>query len=244
MQNNEIDKASELTNLAVATLLEETEECCDLPCGKAAGRPRAADLESRMQNLVATAAQLFIAKGYANVSLEMIAREAHVAVRTIYVKFGGKVGLFSAVLTNGRANFFSDIGDMDIDTRPIPEILRDFGMRFLSMVTAPASLSLQRMVIAEAKSSPELARTFFDTGPAHTREVLTRFFARADIRVQLRDNIPYDLLPVHLISIILGDIFTLYLLEQKHTSSAEDIRAALEQRLSLFYQAVLIEAPK
>ena len=169
----------------------------------------------------------------------MIAREAHVAVRTIYVKFGGKVGLFGAVLNNGRAHFLSDIGNMDIDTRPIPQILSDFGMRFLSLVTAPASLSLQRMVIAEAKTNPELARTFFDTGPAQTREVLTRFFARADIRAQLRENLSLDLLPIHLIGTILGDIFTLYLLEQNHTKSDEEIRASLDQRLSLFYHAVL-----
>jgi TetR/AcrR family transcriptional repressor of mexJK operon len=223
----------------VADAIPALEECCDPPCGKPAGRPRAADLEARMQNLIETAAALFIQKGYANVSLEMIAREAHVAVRTIYVKFGGKTGLFSAVLTNGRANFFAKIGDMDIDPRPIPQILSDFGMRFLSLVTAPASLSLQRMVIAEAKSSPELARTFFDTGPAQTREVLTRFFARADIRAQLRENLPFDLLPIHLISTILGDIFTLYLLEQADAPSEDDIRFALDQRLSLFYLAVL-----
>ena len=164
MQHSEIDNISEMTNPGSGTGLDADEvsnECCDLPCGKAAGRPRAADLESRMQNLVATAASLFIEKGYSNVSLEMIAREAHVAVRTIYVKSGGKVGLFGAVLNNGRAHFFSNIGEMETDTRPIPQILSDFGMRFLSLVTAPASLSLQRMVIAEAKTSPELARTFF-----------------------------------------------------------------------------------
>ena len=242
MQHSEIDNISEVTNPGSGTGLDADEvsnECCDLPCGKAAGRPRAADLESRMQNLVATAASLFIEKGYSNVSLEMIAREAHVAVRTIYVKFGGKVGLFGAVLNNGRAHFFSNIGEMETDTRPIPQILSDFGMRFLSLVTAPASLSLQRMVIAEAKTSPELARTFFDTGPAQTREVLTRFFARTDIRAQLRENIPYDLLPIHLINTILGDIFTMYLLEQEHRQSEDEIRFGLEQRLSLFYQAVL-----
>ncbi|MES2048472.1 MAG: TetR/AcrR family transcriptional regulator [Pseudomonadota bacterium] len=240
MQHNESDNISELSNSGADAGAEADEASCfELPCGKAAGRPRAADLESRMQNLVATAASLFIEKGYSNVSLEMIAREAHVAVRTIYVKFGGKVGLFSAVLNNGRAHFFANIGDMETDTRSIPQILSDFGMRFLSLVTAPGSLSLQRMVIAETKTSPELARTFFDTGPAQTREVLTRFFARADIRAQLRENIPYDLLPIHLISTILGDIFTMYLLEQKHPPNAEEIRAAMEQRLSLFYLAVL-----
>ena len=239
MQMSESDNTSELKNLPDAEFGDDAEGCDEPACGKSAGRPRAADIESRMQNLVATAAELFITKGYSNVSLEMIAREAHVAVRTIYVKFGGKVGLFGAVINNGRANFFSNIGDMDIDTRPIPQILSDFGMRFLSLVTAPASLSLQRMVIAEAKTNPELARTFFDTGPAQTREVLTRFFARADIRAQLRENLSLELLPIHLISTILGDVFTLYLLEQNQTTSEEEIRAALDQRLSLFYHAVL-----
>jgi AcrR family transcriptional regulator len=240
MQHSETDNISELPNPGACADTDETfVECDDLPCGKAAGRPRAADIESRMQNLVATAAALFIEKGYANVSLEMIAREAHVAVRTIYVKFGGKVGLFSAVLNNGRAHFFSDIGNMDTDNRPMQQILSDFGMRFLALVTAPASLNIQRMVIAESTTSPELARTFFDTGPAQTREVLTRFFARPDIRAQLRENISFDLLPIHLISTILGDIFTLYLLEQKHTQTEQQIRASLDQRLSLFYQAVL-----
>jgi len=58
------------------------------------------------------------------------------------------------------ARIFFQYGDMETDTRPMQQILTDFGMRFLSMVTAPASLSLQRMVIAETKTSPELARTF------------------------------------------------------------------------------------
>ena len=239
MQMSEPENTSEGTNLSDAENVDDAQGCDEPICGKSAGRPKAADLESRMQNLVATAGQLFVTKGYSNVSLEMIAREAHVAVRTIYVKFGGKVGLFGAVINNGRANFFSDIGDMDIDTRPIPQILSDFGIRFLTLVTAPASLSLQRMVIAEAKTSPELARTFFDTGPAQTREVLTRFFARADIRAQLRENLSLELLPIHLISTILGDVFTLYLLEQNHTTSEHEIRTALDQRLSLFYYAVL-----
>ncbi|MEG1117818.1 MAG: helix-turn-helix domain-containing protein, partial [Janthinobacterium sp.] len=76
-------------------------------CGKPAGRPRAADMEARMDNLLHTAGCLFLEKGYGKVSLEMIAREAHVAVRTIYVKFGGKSGLFNAVVELRRAAYFS-----------------------------------------------------------------------------------------------------------------------------------------
>ena len=220
---------------------EGIEECPDTPCGSAAGRPRSADIEARMQNLVATAARLFIEKGYTKVSLEMIAREAHVAVRTIYVKFGGKTGLFNAVLVNGRERFFSNIGDMQTDTRPIKRILSDFSMRFIELVTSPGSLNLQRMVIAEARTSPELARTFFESGPAQTRIKLAKFFARPDIRMQLRDDVPQDLLPVHLINCILGDLYTLLLFDSQENQSRDNVNFvhALEQRLALFYRAVL-----
>jgi len=126
---------------------------------------------------------------------------------------------------------------MDTDTRPIREILSDFGMRFLELVSAPVSLNLQRMVIAEAKTSPELAHTFFESGPAQTREILTRFFARPEIRAQLRDDVPLDLLPVHFINCILGDTFTLFLFEPE--LSQQEIQAALERRLDLFYRSVL-----
>ncbi len=210
-----------------------------LPCGKAAGRPRAEDVEARTQNLIATASHLFVEKGYSKVSLEMIAREAHVAVRTIYVKFGGKAGLFNAVLASTRARYFSDIVAMDTDTRPMQQILLDFSLRFFDLVSRPASLRMQRMVIAEAKSSPELARTFFDGGPAHTRALLTRFFARPDIRAQLREDVQLDLLPVHLINCIMGDMFSMFLFEPESEPSPAQVRAALERRLALFFHGAL-----
>ena len=66
--------------------MHDTAECA----GKAAGRPKAADVEARTQELLQVAATLFLKNGYTKTSLESIARAAHVAVRTIYVKFGGK----------------------------------------------------------------------------------------------------------------------------------------------------------
>src|SRR5471032_3513159 len=108
----------------------------DSPCyGKAAGRPRAADKEARLQALLHTAASLFLEKGYSKVSLEMIAREAHVAVRTIYVKFGGKAGLLSAVITNGRAHFFAGMKDMEADPRPFRQVMDDFAVRFVELLS-------------------------------------------------------------------------------------------------------------
>ena len=210
----------------------------ELPCGKTAGRPRAADKEARLQDLLATSAQLFLKHGYGNVSLEMIAREAHVAVRTIYVKFGGKAGLLNAVIEGGRDRYFGNMGDMETDLRPLEQILSDFGSRFMELVSMPAVVNLNRMVIAESKTNPELASTFNRAGPGQTRELLGRFFARPDIKARFRPEVPHEMLAIHLINCLIGDQLSRLLFEPVELNEAEK-RNKVEQGLDLFFRGAL-----
>lgn len=212
------------------------EDAARLRC-KPAGRPRASDLEERTRNLIHTAGMLFLNHGYGNVSLESIAREAHVAVRTIYVKFGGKAGLLKAAIDANRDQFYA-LNDLENDTRPVPEVLLEFGLHFYNMITAPVAVRMQRMVIAEARTSPELAETFFNTGPRQTREMLARYFERPDIRVQLNDGINTALLPAFLLNCLIGDQFTRFLFDE-HDALALEVSANVRQRLELFLHAAL-----
>jgi len=186
-----------------------------------------------------TAARLFLQHGYTKVSLEAIAREAHVAVRTIYVKFGGKAGLLNAVMVAKRDRFFGQ-GDLETDPRPLRDIVDDFARHFLDMLCAPEAISIQRVVYAEAPQNPELARTFFDAGPRLTREMLERFFARPDIRAQLYEDLPFDQLPGYLLNCIAGDQLTRFLFPEPQMARAEMVRQ-LDARLALFYRGVLRE---
>ena len=204
---------------------------------KAAGRPRAADLEARHKNLIETAGQLFLELGYGKVSLELIAREAHVAVRTIYVKFGGKAGLFKEVLIANRDRFMSP-HQMQSDQRPMKDVIGEFSEHFLTMITAPEALAVQRMVVAEANNNPELAQSFYDVGPRQSREMLGHYFARPDVREQLRDNLPMELLPGYLINCVMGDTFSRFLFDPAH-QPRDEVLARLHQRLDLFYQSVM-----
>jgi TetR/AcrR family transcriptional repressor of mexJK operon len=211
----------------------------DAPTGKSAGRPRAADIETRMQALLATAADLFLQKGYGSVSLEMIAREAHVAVRTIYVKFGGKAGLLNAIIAGGRLRHFSSMADMQTDSRSLAQILSDFGLRYLELVSTPAAIELQRMVIAEARTNPELAATFHQAGPLQTRAMLTRFFARLDIAAQCRNDIAPATLTSHLISCIMGDQSSRLLVVLEQEATREERCAQVAQGVDFFLRAAL-----
>nr|WP_315257543.1 TetR/AcrR family transcriptional regulator [uncultured Duganella sp.] len=211
----------------------------DSPCfGKAAGRPRAADKAARREALLATAGRLFLEKGYSKVSLEMIAREAHVAVRTIYVKFGGKAGLLNAIIANGREHYMSGMACMETDPRPMAEILSDFALRFLELVSLPTFNNLHRMVVAEAKSTPELAATFFKAGPQLTRDELGRFFARPDIKAQLRADLRPEMVPVFLINCLMGDYMTRVLFPNEVPLSADELRQRAAEGLDLFLHAV------
>lgn len=231
------DQAAEHSSSALSALVaNDLELAC---CGKVAGRPRAADKEARLESLLHTAACLFLEKGYGKVSLEMIAREAHVAVRTIYVKFGGKAGLLNAVIAKGRARYFSGMSSMETDTRPIEEILMDFSIRFVDLVSVPSFVSLHRMVIAEAKSTPELATTFNQAGPVQTRELLSRLFARPDIKAQLRSQLPPEMLAVHLINCILGDQLTRLLFPPDQPPTTEEKLRRVKDGLDLFFNGVL-----
>jgi AcrR family transcriptional regulator len=204
---------------------------------KCAGRPRSSEREARMHDLIDTAGKLFLKHGYRNVSLEMLAREAHVAVRTIYVKFGGKAGLLNAVLVAKRERFFNT-RDMEKDQRALKEIVSDFAAHFLDLVNMPEALNMARMVIADAPGNVELAQTFFEAGPKQTRDMLLRFFSRADIRAQLRDDLDLEILPVYLLNCISGDYYTRLLFEPAPVSRSQLLRE-LEQRLDLFYRSVL-----
>lgn len=206
-------------------------------CARSAGRPKASDVEARTQDLIDTAATLFLANGYTRTSLEAIARAARVAVRTIYVKFGGKAGLLNAVLVARRDQFFR-MRDMDKDMRPLRDVVGDFAHQFFDLLCKEQLIAMQRVVIAEAPGNPELADTFYSAGPRLTREMLERFFARPDVREQLRTDLPFSQLPAILTSTIAGDSVQRFVFPDAQPPR-EEAHRLLDERLELFFRAVL-----
>jgi AcrR family transcriptional regulator len=212
---------------------KQDSDCCNIK----AGRPKAADVEARMQELLQIAGTLFLKNGYTKTSLESIARAAHVAVRTIYVKFGGKEGLLRAVLAAKRDRFFRS-QPMDSDPRPFREIVGDFAHQMHGLLISAEALEMQRVVLAEAPTNPELADAFWNGGPRQTRDMLARFFARPDIRAQMRPDVPLELLPSFLMACIGGE--QLRTLICPHITTPEEALHELQGRLDLFYRSVLL----
>ena len=123
------------------------------------GRPSREEVPLRNERLLAIATDAFVAQGYDATTIEGIAAMAGVAKRTIYSRYPNKKELFFAVakrLTERRPD--GPPATID-DLLPIEEGLRRRARELIDFSMNPDSIALQRMVMNELKTFPDLGRT-------------------------------------------------------------------------------------
>jgi TetR/AcrR family transcriptional repressor of mexJK operon len=138
------------------------------------GRPaKGTELLSR-DRVLDTAMTLFLEHGYGNLSMEAIAKEARVSLRTIYSQFGGKAGLFGALIRRCSDQF---VGTLSLQGPPEAALVA-FAKEFLFRITRPDVVRMRSILIGESPRFPDLATQFYEQGPQRTLEHLTQFFVR------------------------------------------------------------------
>jgi TetR/AcrR family transcriptional repressor of mexJK operon len=102
--------------------------------------------------------------GYADTSMDRVAAGAGVSKATIYAHFTGKDQLFSAVIQRRceRSEAFQSLaGQGDART-----VLTGVAQRLMGLLLSPEALAMYRLVVAESLRQPDLARAFYESGPA------------------------------------------------------------------------------
>jgi AcrR family transcriptional regulator len=158
---------------------------------KAAEAPARPRLEARRQAFLEAATAAFLEKGYANTTLDDVIARSGGSRQTLYALFGGKQGLFEAIMTQRCEQIFADWCEDDglLDRAP-DEVLVEVGIRYLEIVTMPEAIGVYRLVVAEGAFMKELAERFWAAGPGHSRAVLARYFAQQARRGTLRIDDP------------------------------------------------------
>ena len=144
---------------------------------------------ARRQAFLQAAMSVFLEKGYANATLDDVIARSGGSRQTLYSLFGGKQGLFEALITERVGKIFAPfIAEHVLDRTP-DEVLMDVGVRYLETVMTPDLLGLHRLVVAEGVFMKELAERFWEMGPAQTRALLADYFEQQNRRGVLRlDN--------------------------------------------------------
>lgn len=131
--------------------------------------------EARRQAIIEAATELFLEHGFGRTTLDMIIERAGGSRRTIYDLFGGKEGLFAAVMGGRCQSLVERLEELDVERRPLPAALWEIASAFLDMLLSPTSLALYRVLVAETVTFPELGVAFFNAGPEATCQRLQNY---------------------------------------------------------------------
>lgn len=128
--------------------------------------------------IVDAARTLFLRDGYAGTTMEDIAAQAGVAKRTVHYQYPDKEALFNEIVLGVIAfaeGFARDLREefaRGVAPSALRTALHDLGRRHALAIVRPEVIALRRLVIAESRTLPALAREYYDRVPAQVIESL------------------------------------------------------------------------
>jgi TetR/AcrR family transcriptional regulator, mexJK operon transcriptional repressor len=148
------------------------------------------DASPKQRDIAEAATRLFMAHGYASVSMDAIARAAGVSKATLYAYFASKDRLFASLV--GEACTRSGAGSVEVGEgeADIRSTLTTLGGRALRFMLEEPSLAIYRVVMAETVRFPELGRAFYERGVSASRRNLAAWLERQMASGRLRSRDP------------------------------------------------------
>ncbi len=190
-------------------------------------------LETRRRAFLDAANAAFLEKGYANTTLGDIIARSGGSRQTLYALFGGKQGLFEAIVSERNAELFRPLrAEGQLDRAP-EDVLVEIGTHFLQTVLAPNALGLYRLVVAEGPYMQDLSERFWSLGPAHTVAEFERYLAEQTRRSVLNVADPSNAANLFL-GVLLGSFHMQCLLGVRETPSRLEIETSVKAAVKLF----------
>lgn len=124
------------------------------------GRPRDA---AKDEAILLAAGDLFMERGYEDVSMDAVAQAAGVSKATIYARYVDKDALFAAVLRQECERAVSPDSFLPAPDQPVRDTLVLVATRFLTLVTGESAMQMNRVLVAESGRAPRMAELFYET---------------------------------------------------------------------------------
>jgi TetR/AcrR family transcriptional regulator, mexJK operon transcriptional repressor len=172
------------------------------PRGAARGPARVETAEQRRERIVRLVWPLFLKKGYDNVSIDEIISLVGGSKATIYAWFGGKEGLFEAVVAQKCEEVVLAIHTST--TGSLEAQLIEIGHSFLAMVLSQPILEFHRLMVSIGRTFPETGRLFYLTGPASAYKIVATWIAKQQAAGRIGEDDP-DRLAVLFLDMLIGE---------------------------------------
>ncbi|WP_454849626.1 TetR/AcrR family transcriptional regulator [Rhizobium binxianense] len=157
--------------------------------------------EARRHEIVEHAFGMLARDGYAALSMQMLAKASRASKETLYGWFGGKTGLYEAMVAENAGTLTLPSGEaVDVHGE-----LSRFGAELLSMLLGERAVLLNRVAAAEAGGESTLGKLLAAQGRDRIMPKLAAYFHALDRPGALRAPRPDETAEVWL-SLLVGDL--------------------------------------
>jgi AcrR family transcriptional regulator len=183
------------------------------------------------------AREVFLEHGYDNASMAEIVRRAGGSLSTLYAQFGGKKGLFEAMV-DARVEELTEPMVVELSAHtPIREGLQRIGERFMARLSEPDALNVFRLMAGQARTFPDLAGGYARRGPERIRAALAAYLKdRAEAGEIRIEN--FDVAAQIFFDLVRARMALRTLFEPDYKPSDADIREAVDRGVRVFLGGV------
>lgn len=112
--------------------------------------------EARARALREEARRMFLEQGYERTNINELVRRAGGSMATLYRYYGGKAGLFAAMMEEAREQLLTPLTQVGDPSEAPAAFLGRLGEGFLRLVVSEEGVGFFRVVLAETYKFPEL----------------------------------------------------------------------------------------
>ncbi len=151
------------------------------PIARPIGRPR--DAEKRAA-ILDVAWAMFLDRGVQATALDAVARQAGVSRVTLYSHFADKAALFETAVEREMTRLAATQSAL-APSQDLRDGLIGFGTSLMRFLTSPGPANYYSVLAGELRRHPDLARRFYDLGPAVTLRNLSAILQTAADRGEI-----------------------------------------------------------
>jgi AcrR family transcriptional regulator len=197
-------------------------------------RPRG---ETRRAQILDAATAVFLQYGYADTTIDLVVARAGASKATIYSFFGGKAGLFSALIDERAERILAGFPDIEIENVDVRATLTDIARRYMDVAMSPEAIGLFRLMLTEGPRSPDLADNFYRVGQDRVTASLAKALRTWARRGRISAD-AFDRLATQFFDLVRGELHLRVVTGLMPDDLAQAVESNIQHAVRTFWRAV------
>lgn len=204
-----------------------------------AAQSKRMDRNTRREAILKAALEIFNEKGYEGTSLNAIIKKIGGSKRSFYTEFGGKEGLFRALLSERVERHIREEQALeDTAEKSLRATLLGVARRMVRSFSDPELLALYRFTIQDGINFPGIVQAFYEVAHLRGEEYIVSLLEKAAERGEVRLYGDPSILAGHFLSMLHGGPLFELLFKIRDRLTDEEADAFAVSAVNLFLNGV------